>query len=96
MDESGVVRQENESLRERVTALEAETDYLQGLLSSQRVQQSDELLQLLSRLDPEAIFDDLCDPQEIMQMLYRVVDCLTARLHEQDERVESILAGHAD
>jgi hypothetical protein len=34
MDESGVVRQENESLRERVTALEAETDYLQGLLSS--------------------------------------------------------------
>lgn len=38
LDESGVVRQENESLRERVAALEGETEYLQGLLSSQRVQ----------------------------------------------------------
>lgn len=29
-------------------------------------------------------------------MLYRVVDCLLARLSEQDERVENILVGHAD
>lgn len=37
IDESGVVRQENESLRERAAALEGETEYLQGLLSSQKL-----------------------------------------------------------
>jgi len=68
--------------------MNGESAYLQELLQNQKINHSKDLAKLHERLDPNNSVAHLTDPDEIINLICKIIDVYVEKLNENDERVD--------